>query len=127
VVDYGHRRLILIDPDADGREFYVQGIVALAADGAPSALTPLKSWPKKIVNALVGAKVSVVTAQGRLQTAQTDTHGRFKLGPITAGAFKTIRTLSVSHEGAVTYSLSEPGELLAGSRVRLLISVASAR
>lgn len=127
VIDYGHRRLVLLDPDADGRQFYVQGIVALAAEGAPSALTSLKSWPKNIVNALVGARVSVLTAQGRLQTAQTDTQGRFKLGPITAGAFKTIRTLSVSHEGAVTYSLTEPGELLAGSKVRLLISVVPAR
>lgn len=127
VVDYGHRRMVLIDPNADGRQFYVQGIVALAAEGAPSALTALKSWPKKILSALVGAKVSVLTAQGRLQTAQTDTQGRFKLGPITAGAFKTIRTLSVSHEDAVTYSLTEPGELLTGSRVRLLISVVPAR
>lgn len=127
VVDYGHRRLVLFAPDADGRQFYVQGIVVLAAAGAPSALTPLNSWPKEVANALVGAKVSAITAQGRLQTAQTDARGRFKLGPITAGAFKTIRSLSVSHEDAVTYSMTEPGDLLEGSRVRLLISVVPAR
>ncbi|MFN7964191.1 MAG: retropepsin-like aspartic protease [Acidobacteriota bacterium] len=127
VIDYGNRRLILTAPNATNRQFYVEGIVILAPSGAPTALTVLQSWPKKIDVPLVGANVAVVTAQGRVQSAQTDVRGRFKLGPITAGASKTIRSLSITHQDALPYSLSEPGDLLTTSRVRLLISVGRAR